>query len=142
MSYSSASLGDVYADAVAADSSLLPAGVPATKLSGKCTDFASWKAAQLACNDADIDSAICHQALVRPCPSNYANCPDGQTLVADEISMRAPFGPNKGKWSSGTYRHCASTYSPAAVTQAVTSRWGLYLGLGIAAFVVYKVATG
>lgn len=136
MSYSTllGALGDT-------DPSDLPAGVAATALSAKCTDFLSWKAAQLACNEADIDSVACHQALIRSCPRADYACPDGQSLISDAVTLRAPFGPNKGKWSTGTYHYCASSYAPAAAAAgAATRNWGLLIGLGLAAVVVYKVA--
>ncbi len=106
-----------------------------------CTDFDSWKSAQLACNQKDIDSPECAQAQVLPCPAPFY-CPQGQSRIVEEIPKRVTQGPQKGVWGVITETHCASSYAPAAVTQSVKTRWGLYLGLGIAAIVVFKVATG
>jgi hypothetical protein len=116
-------------------------GMGDNPVASTCTDFASWKAAQLACNQVDIDSPECAEAQVLPCAAPFP-CPDGQTRVVETIPKRATQGAQKGAWGVITQTHCASPFAPAAVSQSVKTRWGLYLGVTIAAIVVFKVATG
>lgn len=101
-----------------------------------CTsDFPTWKAAQLACNAGD--AAQCAVASVLPCYVPEP-CPAGQVWVNERIPKQA----KSGAWGTISVTHCDPMYTSAAVATTAKNHWGLYLGLAVAAVVVYKVATG
>lgn len=118
-----------------------------------CISKQAWVQAQLACNAGDAASCalvfkpgcpgpspVCAQSPDTPIPvcPEPSPCPSGQSILCP----KPPRQGNNGQWSTTNICYCASPYAPAAVTASAKNHWGLYLGLGIAAFVVYKVATG
>ncbi len=118
-----------------------------------CMSKQAWIKAQLACNSGD--AASCALVFKPGCPGPDPSCavlptnpvplcpepsvcPAGQTNVCARPARQA----NNGKWGTATVCYCASPLAPAAIAQSASNRWGLYLGLGVAALIVFKVATG
>ncbi len=99
-----------------------------------CVDAQAWKAAQLACNAGDLSQ--CALADQRAClPPDV--CPSG-TLVREIVPRQ---NRTTGMWGTVAIAYCASPVAPAAVSQSVKTNWGIYLAAGVAALIVYKVAT-
>lgn len=99
-----------------------------------CSDAQVWKTAQLACNAGD--AAQCAATSVLPCPAPDV-CPSGQAIVRE----RVPRQSNTGDWGTVAISYCASSFSPAAMTDSAKNNWGLYLGIAVAGLIVFKVAT-
>jgi hypothetical protein len=112
-----------------------------------CAEPKAWATAQKACNaqggkalsTSASDPCVLAQAdqVVTPCPTD--SCPSGQTLVYEKVPKRSV---TTGAWGTVSVSYCDSPVSTAAIASTTKSHWGLILGLGIAAVVVYKVATG
>jgi len=141
------------ASQAAAANSRTVAFAPAATPPATCISKQNWIAAQVACNAGNAASCAlvfkpgcpganpsCATLPTNPVPlcPEPSPCPQGQTSVC----QAPPRQNNSGGWGKATVCYCASSVGPAIAVQSATSRWGLYLGIGIAALIVYKVATG
>jgi hypothetical protein len=131
---------------------------PSTCTCLPCLEPKAWATAQKACNaqggkplssDPSDPCALANQILTTPghicpapssAPSQYPPdpCPAGQTMLDEQVPRQS----KTGTWGTVTVHYCTSSLSPAVAAQSYKKNWGLVLGLGIAAVVVYKIATG
>ena len=115
-----------------------------------CVDPNAWVTTQETCNAQDGTARStdpndpCSQAQAQSPPCKYGPypgelpCPSGAKLLTESIPKRS----RTGVWGTVTVSRCVSPLSPTLAAQGASRNWGLLLGLGIAAVVVYKIATG
>jgi hypothetical protein len=131
---------------------------PSTCTCLECLEPKAWSASQKACNaqggkpistDPSDPCTLADAILTAPgkicfppssAPSQYPPdpCPSGQTLLSEKVPRQS----TTGAWGTVSVSYCASSLSPAVAAQAYQRNWGLIIGLGVAAVVVYKIATG
>lgn len=102
---------------------------------GGCLDQQAWKAAQLACNAGDASQCAMADAVRSLCVGPNT-CEQG-TLVYESVPRQ---NRATGQWGTVAISYCTSPVAPAAIAQSAKTNWGLFLGIGVAALIVYKVA--